>query len=385
MEVVRASVALPGPASELREFPVPAPGPDEGLLRVTASGICGTDVALYARGVPAPMVLGHHVTGRIAAVGERAAARWGVRPGDRVAVEEYLPCGNCPLCRSGRYRLCPQTDIWTGGRRIGTVPADEAPGLFGGNAECMFLPANAVLHRLPPELPDELAAWVLPYANAIDWTRHAGRLRAGETVVILGPGYHGLAIAAASLACGAGRVIVTGLPRDAARLEIAAALGAVPAVARVPDDPAVLDCLGGATADLVADTTGPDASVLGPALGLLGHGGRLVLTTPKQPGSVPFDTAAMTRRSLSVAAVRGRRPEAVTAAIEALAGGRSRLEPVPTVEVGLDEAGDMLGRLAAGTGPQSPHVVVRPPDARLPVRGPDNPVPEPRSNHHAEP
>lgn len=391
MDVARASVALPGTASELREFPVPVPGPDEGWLEVAASGICGTDVALYARGVPAPTVLGHHVTGRIGGAGEKAAVRWGVRPGDRVTVEEYLPCGNCPLCAGGRYRLCPQTDIWAGGRRVGTVPADEAPGLFGGNAERMFLPANAVLHRLPPGLPDELAAWVLPYANAIDWTRHAGRLREGETVMVLGPGYHGLAIAAAALAFGAGNVVVTGLPRDAARLAIAGALGAVPVTAEAPDDPSVLDALDGAPADIVADTTGAAADVLGPAAGLLGHGGRLILTTPKNPPGVPFDTAAMTRRSLTVTAVRGRRPEAITEAIAVLAEGRSRLESVPAVEVTLEETGDMLARLAAGTGPESPHVVVRPSAGALPVGvwtllslASDTPVPEVRSDCHAE-
>ena len=149
-------------------------------------------VALQARGVAEPTVLGHHVVGAVAAVGESAARRWDVGPGDRVVLEEYLPCGSCPTCRTGPYRLCPDTDIWAGGRRIGTVPVTEPPGLFGGNAEYTHLPANAVLHRLPDALDDELAAWVLPYANALDWTSGAGRLRSGETVVVLGPGYHGL-------------------------------------------------------------------------------------------------------------------------------------------------------------------------------------------------
>jgi threonine dehydrogenase-like Zn-dependent dehydrogenase len=358
--VARASVALPGAASELREFPVPGCGPDDGWLDVTASGICGTDVALYARGLPAPTVLGHHVVGRIGAAGQRAAARWGVKAGDRVAAEEYLPCGQCPVCASGRYRLCPSTDLWSGGRRVGTIPADEAPGLHGGNATQMYLPPNVVLHKLPDDLPEELAVWVLPYANALDWTTVAGRLQTGENAVVLGPGYHGLAVAAAALTAGAGKVIVTGLERDETRLKIAAALGVTPVIAKTPADNAVRDALGGQDADLVADTTGADASVLGPALDLLGHGGRLVLTTPKQPGDFSLDTAAMSGRSLTVTAVRGRRPEAVTAAIEALAAGRSRLEEIPSVEVSLAETGDMLGRLAAGTGPESPHVVVRP-------------------------
>lgn len=366
MDVARASVALPEGTSEVREFPLPDAGPDAAWLRVTASGICGTDVGLYARGVPAPVVLGHHVVGRIASVGERAAERWRVRPGDRVALEEYLPCGRCRECGRGRYRLCPDTDIWSGGRRIGTVPVSEEPSLFGGNAEYAYLPPNAVPHPLPDRLPEDLAVWVLPYANAIDWTAGAGRMRAGENVVVLGPGYHGLAVAAAAVAHGAGRTVVTGLERDAARLEFAAALGATPVTVDEDDNSnkRIAKGLNGEPADLVVDTTGGDPGVLGPAVDLLGHGGRLILTTPKSPALVPFNTAAMTRWNLSVTAVRGRSPEAITRAIASLAGdtpgGASRLERVPTVEVPLDETGDMLSRLASGAGPDTPHVVVKP-------------------------
>ncbi|MBP2370671.1 alcohol dehydrogenase catalytic domain-containing protein [Pseudonocardia parietis] len=350
----RASVALPSGGCEVRELPVPAPDPDTGWLRVAASGICGTDVALQARGVPGPTVLGHHAVGAVAAVGEAAARRWDVGQRDRVVIEEYLPCGSCSTCRTGPYRLCPQTDIWGGGRRIGTVPVTEAPGLFGGNAEYLHLPANAVLHRLPDTLDDELATWVLPYANALDWTLGAGRLRSGETVIVLGPGYHGLAVAAAALAGGAERVVVTGLPRDAERLSIAEALGAVPAV--TDDTPR----LASERPDLVVDTTGGAPEVVGPAMELLGHGGRFILTSPKSPAAVPVDTAHMIRRGLSVQGVRGRSPEAVRAAIAALATGESRLARIPVAVTSLDGVGDMLARLAVGDGPRSPHVVVRP-------------------------
>lgn len=168
----RASVALPGGGSEVRELAVGGPAEHDGWLRVAASGICGTDVALHAAGVREPTVLGHHVVGEIAAVGPRAARRWGVEAGDRVVLEEYLPCGSCPTCRTGPYRLCPDTDIWGGGRRIGTVPVTEAPGLFGGNAQYTYLPSNAVLHRLPDTLDEELAAWVLP--TPTPWTGRPG-------------------------------------------------------------------------------------------------------------------------------------------------------------------------------------------------------------------
>lgn len=359
-DTARASVALPNGSSEIRRLAIGPADADTGWLRVTASGICGTDVGLYAAGVAEPTILGHHVVGEIASVGASAARRWGVQAGDRVVIEEYLPCGTCPTCLTGPYRLCPDTDIWGGGRRIGTIPAAEAPGLFGGNADHVFLPPNAVVHRLPEDLDEELAAWVLPYANALDWTAGAGRLRPGDTVVVLGPGYHGLALVAAAVAGGAGQVVVGGLDRDAERLAMAEALGGTPVV--VGDDllARVRAATGGRDADLVVDAVGTGPGVVGPAVELLGHGGRLVLTSPKKPAAVDVDTARMVRRSLTVSAVRGRAPEAIAAAISSLADGSSNLDRVPTVAVDLDGVGDMLTRLAEGTGPESPHVVVRP-------------------------
>ncbi|MDQ0383035.1 zinc-dependent alcohol dehydrogenase [Amycolatopsis thermophila] len=357
----RASVALPGATGEVREFELAPPGAGEGWLEVTASGICGTDVGLFARGVSEPTVLGHHVVGRVAALGEGTAQRRGLAAGDRVVLEEYLPCGRCAVCARGPYRLCPETDIWGGGRRIGMIPAAERPGLTGGNGEFVFLPANAVTHRLPAGLTDELAAWVLPYANAIDWVTGAGGLRPDETVVVMGPGYHGLAVAAAARWAGASRVVVTGLPRDRERLAMAEALGALPVV--VDDPAATAERIGALThrpADVVVDTVGTDPSVLGPALDTLGHGGRLVLTHPKRPGAIPLDSGLLIRRGLRVTGVRGRSPEAISAAIASLADGSAGLGAVPTVEVDLEGAADMLSRLAAGTGPESPHVVVRP-------------------------
>lgn len=358
----RASVAMADSTSEVRQFELTAPDADNGWLEVTASGICGTDVGIYARGVPEPTVLGHHVVGRIAALGEVAAESWQVEVGDRVVVEEYLPCGRCDTCRTGPYRLCPETDIFSGGRRIGMVPVTEEPGLFGGNAEYLHLPSNAVVHELPSTLSEELAAWVLPYANAIDWTSGAGQLRPDDRVVVLGPGYHGLALVAAALRAGARDVVAVGLSRDGERLAMAESLGATPVVADSADEigRAVSSATGGHAVDAVFDAVGPDPSVIAVSTALLGQGGRLVLTTPKKPAELAIDTGAMVRKNLRVGAVRGRDPEAIRHAITALGDGSSRLEALPTITVGLDQVGDVLTRLSTGTGPESPHVVVRP-------------------------
>ena len=94
---------------ETRTFPSPAVAPDAALIDVELCGVCGTDLK-YASGriaAPYPIILGHEVVGRVAAIGAVAAGRHGLAVGDRVLVESSIPCWHCPECRSGAYRLCP--------------------------------------------------------------------------------------------------------------------------------------------------------------------------------------------------------------------------------------------------------------------------------------
>lgn len=356
-----ASVTLPDRSAELRTFSLSSCGDDDGWLRVEASGICGTDVSLAAKGVDAPLILGHHVVGQVEAVGEHAATRWKLGAGDWVAVEEYLPCWSCARCRAGLYRLCPDTDLWRGGQRVGLVPVDESPALWGGNAQYLYLPPNAVVHRLPAEVPRDLAVWTLPLANAIDWVRRVGGAVAGENVVLLGPGHHGLAAVAAAKEAMAGRVVVGGTARDGSRLRLAEKLGAATFDASAPDAvERVCDLTAGGMADLVVDTVGAGPETLELATRLLAPTGRLVVAGIKDPPFASLDTAALVRGMHTVSGVRGRDPQSVHAAIHLLARGGGDLGEVPMCEVPLQDVGDTLAQLADGAGPDTPHVVVRP-------------------------
>ena len=93
---------------ELRELPVPDIDDDSGLLRIEACGICGSDAEQYAGILPAqwPLIPGHEPLGVIERIGDRAAKRWGVDVGDRVAVEVLIPCGHCRACLAGHYQVC---------------------------------------------------------------------------------------------------------------------------------------------------------------------------------------------------------------------------------------------------------------------------------------
>lgn len=356
-----AGVAVPGPAAEVRTFDVPDCGEDAGWLRVAASGICGTDVALAAKGVASPMILGHHAIGEVADIGPVAAGRWGVEAGGRIAVEEYLPCWSCAACQAGRYRLCADTDLYRGGRRVGLVPVSVTPSLWGGNAQYLYLAANAVVHWLPREIPAALATWTLPLANAVDWVRRVGAAATGEIVVILGPGYHGLAAVAAANQAGASQILVGGLPRDASRLKLAEKLGADSFDASAENvDEHVRHLTGGRMADLVVDTVGAGPETFATAISLLGQGGRLVLAGIKHPSMAAIDTAAVVHDMYTVSGVRGRDPRSVTESIDILRRGGAGLSDIPTHDVALPDVGDMLARLADGDGPDTPHVVVRP-------------------------
>src|SRR5213593_3963833 len=108
MRTSRAVVQTAPRRLELRELPVPEIDDDSALLRVEACGICGSDVEQYTGTIPVrmPVIPGHEPLGVIEQIGHRAAKRWGVNAGDRVAVEAPIPCGHCRACLEGRYQVC---------------------------------------------------------------------------------------------------------------------------------------------------------------------------------------------------------------------------------------------------------------------------------------
>ncbi|MGH7802829.1 MAG: alcohol dehydrogenase catalytic domain-containing protein, partial [Candidatus Binatia bacterium] len=108
MKTSRAIVQTGPRALELREFPLPEIDADSALLRIEACGICGSDVEQYTGTIPVryPVIPGHEPLGTIEKIGDRAAKRWHVDVGDRVAVEAPIPCGHCRSCLLGRYHVC---------------------------------------------------------------------------------------------------------------------------------------------------------------------------------------------------------------------------------------------------------------------------------------
>jgi threonine dehydrogenase-like Zn-dependent dehydrogenase len=368
-ERCRVAVATEPCVTELRELPLPATGPDDGLLRVEAAGICGTDWEIYRRQSRGqglgPLILGHENVGRVVALGERAAERWGLAVGDRVAVEEYLPCGTCRLCRQGDYRLCEATDTRRAGPylRYGATPLTVAPGLYGGFGEYLYLHPRAVLHRLGEDLPAELAVLFVAVANGLRWVLREGGLRVGQTVVVQGPGQHGLACVAAARHGGAGTVIVAGTRDDRERLEVARRLGADHVLVAGEDDvPAgIMELTGGAGADLVVDLAPGAVSTVEDALAMAAKRGTVVLAASKHARPVGgFQHDLAVRKELRILGVRGHDHRSVEQAIELIGSGRLPLRLLSTDRFGLDQVDHALQVAGARLDPAAIHVSITP-------------------------
>src|SRR6185369_3480393 len=286
-DTVRAAVQIAPRNIEIREFPRPRIGPENGLLRVEANGICGSDVETFKGHLGAaidPFIPGHEPLGIIEEVGERAAERWGVQPGDRVALEIIVPCRSCQRCLTGRYQSCRNRTVGHG-----VTPVKVAPGLWGGLSEYLFLSPNAILHPVDKTLPTELAVMFNPIGAGVRWACHLGGVGLGDTVLVLGAGQRGLASVIAARAAGAGTIIVTGLTRDAPKLALAQRFGAdhVIDVEREDARRRVKDLTGGRGADVVVEVSANAPEPVAEALHYVAAGGRIVLAGVKGFKSVP--------------------------------------------------------------------------------------------------
>src|SRR6266567_2853612 len=238
MTLVRAAVLVKPKTLEAREFARPAIGPDDGLLRIEACGICGSDYEQYEGAqpphedyTPFPVIPGHEPLGVIEEIGANARQRWGVREGDRVAVRSGYGCGRCEACSRWEPRLCRKR-----GGTYGYTDVNKPPQLWGGYAELMYLSPYTVLKKMDPEIPAGVAVMFNPLAAGLSWAASVPGTGPGDRVVVLGAGQRGLCSVIAARAAGAKQVVITGLSRDAQKLALARELGADATVNAETDD-----------------------------------------------------------------------------------------------------------------------------------------------------
>ncbi len=362
---VLAAVQVASETTELREFQLPDVASDAALLKVEAAGVCGSDVGGYKRMGKGPRILGHENVGFIARAGDAFARRWGVKEGDRVAIEEYLPCGHCELCLRGEFRHCAATDVHSNpaALRYGNTPVETPPSLWGGYAQYLYMPPATVLHMVPSHVPAEQAAMALPIGNGIQWAVVEAQAGPGRSLVVLGPGQQGLACVLAAKTAGADLVILVGLSRDARRLEVGRALGADHTVLADEEDvrERVREITAGKGVDAAVDTSSAPSSEMVPLMidVVKRKEGRIVVQSIG--GTVPdFPLERMARKYITVKAARGHSYQSVELALQRIASGNYPLDLMCTHTFGLDGV-DRAIRSVGGTGePGAIHVTVRP-------------------------
>ena len=366
-EKVLAALKTAPSTTELRELDLPDMPPDAALMRVEVAGVCGTDVSQYKLPLRAgPLIMGHENVGYLARVGTEFAKRQGVKEGDLMFLEHYLPCGHCEWDHMGEYRHCAATEWFYDPKaiRYGYTSTDIPPALWGGFSHYLYLPTNAVLHKVPDGLTPEEAGLATPMSNGIQWASIDGGVGFGSSVLIQGPGQQGLCCVMASKQAGADKVIVTGTARDARRLEVAKALGADVTIDVDSEDPLarVHEVTNGRGVDVVIDCT----VGAGPAPTLLGieatkrRGGTMVVQAEGNQKFPDFPIGRLTRKGITLKSARGHSYRSVELALQLLATKRFPLDLITTHRFGLSDV-DYAIKSVGGQGASGAiHVSVMP-------------------------
>lgn len=345
-----------------RELPLPGTGNDDAVIRVEACGLCGTDHEQYTGHLPAgfAFVPGHETVGVIESIGDNVARRWGVRAGDRVAVEVFQSCRECDACRAGAYQRCERHGL---ADMYGYIPVDRPPGLWGGYAQHQYLGPDAIVHRVPDGLDPVVATLFNPLGAGIRWGVSVPQTRAGDVVAVLGPGVRGLSVVAAVRDAGAGFVMVTGRgARDAERLEVARAFGADLVVDVAEHDPVrALRRATGGLADVVVDVTAKAPEAFTHAVALARPAGTVVVAgTRGAPAPPDFSPDTIVLKELRIVGALGVDSDAYRAALAMLAAGQYPFADLPRRVVGLADAEELI-RSLAGEGDAPPvHGVITP-------------------------
>lgn len=333
------AMVLNGPSQlALEEVTAPKPGPGQVLIRVTHSGICGTDYKIYSGAIPVryPRIMGHEMIGVVVEANGGDA-----RPGQRVIIDPELYCGACFHCRIGQTHLCPK------GQLLGRDSN-------GGFAEFLTAPAGQVF-PLPDAVDDQAAVLIQVLTTCL----HAQRLTpifAGESVAVLGLGVTGQLHAQIAKARGASPLI--GITRSADKRELAAKMGADLTFPGGPEAvQKVREATSGRGADVVIDTTGM-LPVVADAIEMVRFGGRLLLfgiITAKE-GALPFYQLYF--KEIQVINSRVAKSEDYPASIHLVQRGLVKLHPLISNVLPLGDLKDAIGMLGSAGGSQRMKIIM---------------------------
>jgi len=313
-----------GEGAILKQVPIPTIGPDEVLIQVKATSICGTDVHIYTwdewaqSRVKPPYVFGHEFSGVVVEVGENVTS---VKVGDHVSAETHIVCGHCSACRRGDFHICLNTQI------IGV----DRDGCF---TEYVALPAENLWIN-DKELPFENASIMEPMGNAVHTTLSGPIV--GKTVAVVGCGPIGLMAVAVAKASGARKVIALDL--NEYRLNLAEEMGADHLVRPHKEDPvqSVKALTRGEGVDVVLEMSGHPIAIR-QGFEMLTHGGRMsILGLPTRPVELDI-TNDIVFKGITIHGITGRRMyETWEQTAGLLESGLVDLKPLITHRLSLED------------------------------------------------
>jgi threonine dehydrogenase-like Zn-dependent dehydrogenase len=351
---------------------VPAMGPGEAILEIEACGICGSDVEQYrgtfvANGITRyPFIPGHEPIGRIVDIGSDAKRVWGVKIGDRVAIEPNLSCGRCDMCLSGNYVNCRSLMPPGAPPAYGFTPTDVGHGFWGGYSQYMHLHERTLLHRLPDTVPLALASLYQPLAAGISWAVQIPKTKLGDVVLILGHGQRGLGAVVAARRAGASKIIITGTSRSRKKLDIARALGAHHTIESDTENVVerVNAYTGGAGVDVVVDVVPVATKPILDAVEVARVGATIILAAIKGTTSLSLNVDRVLYKELILKGVYSQGNQAYREAFRIIEENPPHLASLHTHEFKLENAEQALltlGRENRGT--HDPICITLHPDA----------------------
>lgn len=319
---MRVAVYYSNEDVRVEERPIPKIGEGEILVKVWASGLCGSDVMEWYRIKKAPRILGHEIAGEIVDLGKNVKR---FKKGDRVFVSHHIPCNTCHYCLNGHYSVCDTL------RSTNFDP--------GGFAEYIRVPEINVdrgVFLLPEGMSYEEGAFIEPLACVVRGQRKAN-MQPGDSILVIGSGLSGLLHIQLACATGAGSVIATDINKY--RMDAAKKFGADEVLHAKEDVPKrIMEISGGRLADIVIICTAAEEAI---AQGLRSadRGGTILFFAPTEPGVIiPLPLWDIWHDGITMTCSYAGSPKDIEMAIELIRTMRVPVSEMITHRLSLDEA-----------------------------------------------
>jgi L-iditol 2-dehydrogenase len=328
----------------IQEMPIPQIGEDEALLKVMASGICGSDVTEWYRVPKAPLVLGHEATGIIDKVGGKVK---NLKVGDRVFVSHHVPCNKCRYCKRGYHTACHTLHT-----------TNYYPGGFSQYIRVPKININFGIYRLPDDMSFEEGTFIEPLACVSRGQRLAD-LKKDDTLLIIGSGVAGILHVQLAKFKGIHNIIVASARSLPYRVELAKKFGATHVLDAKDNLPTKLKEVNeGRLADQVIVCAGATSAAL-TALDCVENGGTILFfAVPDPTVKLPVPINQFWRNEITMRTSYGAAPNDLEDSMRVLATKRLNVKDMITHRLSLSEAAEGF-RLMAEAG-QSLKVILEP-------------------------